>query len=132
MAARRRSARDHFRRPTWIVLSGLGEEDRAWVCAEWVREWSGFVGFDGAAFVGEIFCEWVVGKGAQAGDDTFGVEDGSCHGGVGVGIAEEGIDCGLAKGVVAAGEDLVEVDEAYVLDRKRTRLKSRPLGISYA
>src|SRR6266702_1735197 len=33
---------------------------------------------------------------------------------MGVGIAEERVDGGGAEGVVAAGDDLVEVDEAYV------------------
>jgi hypothetical protein len=76
---------------------------------------SSFVGSYGAAFVGEVFCEGIVGKGAEAGDDAFGVEDCAGHGGVGVGVAEERFDCGLAEGVVAAGDDFVEVDEADVL-----------------
>jgi len=76
---------------------------------------SGGVGFDGAAFGGEVGGEGVVREGAEAGDDAFGVELGAGEGGVGVGIAEEGFDGGLAEGVVAAGDDLVEVDEAGVL-----------------
>jgi len=77
--------------------------------------WSGFVGWDGAAFIGEIFGEGVAWEGAEAGDYRFGVEDGSGHGGVGVGVAEEWVDGGGAEGVVAAGDDFVEVDEADVL-----------------
>src|ERR1035437_5771086 len=75
---------------------------------------SGAVGLDGFAFGGEIFVEGVMGQGAEAGGDALGVELGSGHGGVGVRIAEEGIDGGLAEGVVAAGDDLVEVDKADV------------------
>ena len=56
-----------------------------------------------------------MGQGSEAGDDALGVEDGSGHGGVGVGVAEERVDGGGAEGVVAAGDDLVEVDEADVL-----------------
>ena len=73
------------------------------------------VGWDGAAFGGEIGGERVVGQGAEAGDDTLGVELGSGEGGVGVRIAEEGIDGSGAEGVVAAGNDLVEIHEADVL-----------------
>ena len=38
---------------------------------------------------------------------------------MGVGVAEEGFDGGLAEGVVAAGDDLVEVDEACLLYTSR-------------
>jgi hypothetical protein len=76
---------------------------------------SRFEGLDGTAFGGEVFVEWVVREGAEAGDDGFGVEDGAGHGRVGVRVAEERVDGGFAESVIAAGDDLIEVDEGDVL-----------------
>ena len=59
-------------------------------------------------FGGEVFVEWVAGQCAQAGHDTLGAEDGSGHGGMGVGVAEQRIDGGLAEGVIAASSSLSE------------------------
>ena len=80
-----------------------------------VKRRSSFVGPNGFAFGGQIFVEWVVREGAKAGDYGFGVEDGSGLGGVGVRVTEERVDGGRAEGVVAAGDDLVEVDERDML-----------------
>jgi len=54
-------------------------------------------------------------EGAKAGDDRFSIEDGTGPGGVGVRVAEERIDGSFAEGVVATGDDLVEIDERDVL-----------------
>jgi hypothetical protein len=75
---------------------------------------SSLVSSDGLPFGGEVFVEGIVRQGFEAGDDALCVQDGSGHRGVSMGIAEEGFDGGLAEGVVAAGDDLVEVDKADV------------------
>jgi hypothetical protein len=65
---------------------------------------SGFVGLDGEAGGGEVGAEGVVGEGAEAGDDALGVEDWApAQGGVGVGVAEEGVDGGLGRGRRSGG-----------------------------
>jgi hypothetical protein len=54
-------------------------------------------------------------EGAESCDDALGVELRAGECGVGVRVAEERVDGGFTHSVIAAGDDLVEVDEGDVL-----------------
>jgi hypothetical protein len=75
----------------------------------------GLVGSNGLPPGGEVLVQGMAGQSPEPGDDAFGIQDSSSQGGMGMGIAEEGFDGGLAESIIAAGDDLVEVNEADVL-----------------